>query len=467
MNLRRVLVGVIAVAALLVGGFLVYQQFLGPESAGDTAVTPGAVDPNTLAVDTGRGAVGAEGVILPLRSATLAFQSSGEVAAILVAQGDAVAAGDPLLRLDTTDQEVALLQAQAALVQARAGLVTAQAGMQAAEVGVKVAAVGVTAAEVQLALVTADARPEEIAIEESRVALAQAGINQAASSQNVVLAGPTTAEVQAAQAELQAAEAQLLPVRNELDRLRREGNASDEALAQAQNRYNAAVANVQAAQEKLNEVQAGATSGERRAAGGGVAATVAQRNAAQAQLDLLLAGARAEQVTLAEAGVAQAKAGQAEAELAIVQVEAGVAEAEAGVAQALAAVDAAQDALDRRVINAPFAGTVANVDANLGEVVNAGVPVVIVADFSAWRVETTDLTELDVVTLAVGFPVEITVDALPGETLPGRVTDIARVSTLTRGDVTYTVAIALEDAAALPLRWGMTVFVNVNVGEGS
>jgi multidrug resistance efflux pump len=327
--------------------------------------------------------------------------------------------------------------------------------------------VGVTAAEVRLALVTAEARPEEIAIEESRVALAQAGINQAASSQNVVLAGPTTAEVQAAQAELQAAEAQLLPVRDELDRLRREGNASAETLTQAQNRFNTAMANVQAAQEKLNEVQAGATSGERRAAGGGVAAAVAQRNAAQAQLDLLLAGARAEQVTLAEAGVAQAKAGQAEAELAIAQAEAGVAQAEAGVAQAQAAVDVAQDTLDRRVISAPFAGTVANVDANLGEVVNAGVPVAIVADFSAWRVETTDLTELDVVTLAVGFPVEITVDALPGETLPGRVTDIARVSTLTRGDVTYTVAIALEDAAALPLRWGMTVFVNVNVGEGS
>jgi multidrug resistance efflux pump len=66
----------------------------------------------------------------------------------------------------------------------------------------------------------------------------------------------------------------------------------------------------------------------------------------------------------------------------------------------------------------------------------------------------------------VGLPVEIDVDAIPDVTLTGTVTDIATVSELVRGDVVYEVTIRLDEAQAreLPLRWGMTVFVNVEVG---
>jgi hypothetical protein len=77
-------------------------------------------------------------------------------------------------------------------------------------------------------------------------------------------------------------------------------------------------------------------------------------------------------------------------------------------------------------------------------------------------VETTDLSEADVVNIARDFPVEITLDAFPGETITGHVIDIASNSNLIRGDVTYVTTIALDDDKGLPLRWGMTTFVMID-----
>jgi hypothetical protein len=67
---------------------------------------------------------------------------------------------------------------------------------------------------------------------------------------------------------------------------------------------------------------------------------------------------------------------------------------------------------------------------------------------------------LGVVSVAVGYPVQVAVDAFPNQTIPGTITDIARTASLFLGDVTYTVLIDLQPTN-LPLRWGMTTFVTV------
>jgi len=279
----------------------------------------------------------------------------------------------------------------------------------------------------------------------------------------VLLQGPATSQIQAAEAGLAAAEAQLLPVRDALDVLRREDNPDEDDFLQAQLNYNAAAANVAAAQAALDEARAGATSGQRTAAFGSVSAATAQRDAAQAQLDLLLSGAREEQVASAEAGVEQAQASLKEAQLAVANAESAVAQSEAGITSAEAAISSAQDALSRMTLAAPFDGVVADILVERGEVVSSGAPVVIFGNFDGWQVETTDLIELDVVDLQVGDPVEMTVDAIPGVTLNGTVRDISQVAGYDRNDVTYKVTIDLENPDELPLRWGMTVFVNVDV----
>ncbi len=458
MNWKRILIGVVVIVVLAAAGFFIYNQFFAPPSEAEvTDVVDTTVLPTDLAL------VSAEGQIVPLREAMLSFQTGGQIEEIIVQTDAAVSAGDPILRLDATDQEIALVQAQAALETAKAAKQSAEAGLEAAQTGARAAEVGVDAAEVALALVQADPTAEEIALQEAAVAVAEAGISQASASQSVVLQGPRTSQIQGAEAQLAAAEAALLPVRETLDVLRREDSPDEDALRRAQQNYNAAAANITAAQAAVEEARSGATSGQRTAAFGGVSGATAQRDAAQAQLDLLLSGAREEQIAVAEAGVEQAQAALQEALLASADSEAAVLQAEAGISQAEAAVDAAIDARDRMTLYAPFDGVIADVLVEKGEVVSSGTPVARIGDFSVWQVKTTDLTELDVVDLQVGDPVEIQVDAIPGETLNGVVSKIAETAQLVRGDVTYEVTIDLENPDELPLRWGMTVFVDVDV----
>ena len=361
MNWKRMLLGVGIV--LLVGGgiYIAYTQFFAPEPEVETAAVGEEADSNSSAASTSLGVVSAEGNIVPLRDAQLSFQTGGEVVEVIAEKGAVVKSGDPIIRLDATDQEIGLVQAQAAVEIAEAGKQTAEAGLLAAQTGEQAAEVGLQAAQVALALVMAEPTEAEILLSESGVALAQAGVGQAAAGQGVVLQGVSSSQIQAAEAQLRAAEAQLLPVRDALDALVREESNDEDAVARAQLNYNAAVANVNAAQAAVEEARSGATSGQRTSAYGNVTAAAAQRDAVQAQLEQLLAGSREEAITVAEASVAQAESAVAEAALAVVQAETAVTQADAGIAQAEAAVDSAQDALARMTLSAPFDGVVADI----------------------------------------------------------------------------------------------------------
>lgn len=458
MNWKRLLVAVIVIVGLAAGGYFLYNQFIAQEP--ETAETDVPAD-TTVAANLAL--VSAEGQIVPLRDAMLSFQTGGQIEEIMVEAGTSVSAAEPILRLDATDQEIALVQAKAALETAKAAKKTAQAGIEASRTGAQAAEVGVGAAEVALSLVEADPTAAEIALQEAAIAVAEAGITQASASQGVVLQGPSTSQIQAAEASVAAAEAQLLPLRETLDVLRRDDSPDEDDLRRAQQNYNAAVANITAAQAAVDEARSGATSGQRTAAFGGVSAATAQRDASQAQLDLLLSGSREEQITVAEAGVEEAQAALQEALLGIADAESSVQQAEAGISQAEAAVDSAEDALLRMTLTAPFDGVVADILAEKGEVVSSGAPIARIGDFGGWQVKTTDLSELDVVDLQIGDPVEISVDAIPGVILNGVISEIAETARLVRGDVTYEVTIDLDNPDELPLRWGMTVFVDVDV----
>jgi len=132
--------------------------------------------------------------------------------------------------------------------------------------------------------------------------------------------------------------------------------------------------------------------------------------------------------------------------------------AEAQFEAARANLDAARAALEDVELRAPFDGTVAGLKVKSGETVTPGQVAVSVADFSGWTVKTTDLTELDVVEITEGQAVTITLDALPGEELAGKVKSIGQNYAEQQGDVVYEVTVELTDA--LPnMRWGMTSVV--------
>ncbi|HRQ22204.1 MAG TPA: efflux RND transporter periplasmic adaptor subunit, partial [Anaerolineales bacterium] len=128
------------------------------------------------------------------------------------------------------------------------------------------------------------------------------------------------------------------------------------------------------------------------------------------------------------------------------------------LALAKANLDAAQVAFSAYVITAPFDGIVADVHVRAGEQAGPESRSVSIADFSSWVVETTDVTELEVVQLNVGQTVTIVPDALSELELSGVVTEVGNAFTQSGGDILYTVRIRVNETDAR-LKWGMTVEV--------
>ena len=156
----------------------------------------------------------------------------------------------------------------------------------------------------------------------------------------------------------------------------------------------------------------------------------AELEQAQKEYDLLSSGSDANEKSLAEAQYEAARANLAAARAALADVE----------------------------LRVPFDGTVAGLKVKTGESVTPGQIVVSVADFSGWIIKTTDLTELDVVSITEGQAVSITLDAIPDETLDGMVTLIGQNYSEKQGDVVYEVTVELTES--LPnMRWGMTAVV--------
>jgi multidrug resistance efflux pump len=131
-------------------------------------------------------------------------------------------------------------------------------------------------------------------------------------------------------------------------------------------------------------------------------------------------------------------------------------------AEQLAVLEARLEAAEAGVaafsVIAPFDGVVADLNAKLGGSIQAGEPAVTVADFSQWLVQTTDLTEIDVVALEEGQPVAVSLDAIPEAQLAGEILSIGQTFTENQGDIVYEVTILLTDTHP-NMRWGMTAAV--------
>lgn len=139
---------------------------------------------------------------------------------------------------------------------------------------------------------------------------------------------------------------------------------------------------------------------------------------------------------------------------------ADVASADADIASAQAGLAQAQAALANSELHAPFAGTVATVDARVGEEVTAGVEAVQMADFSSWEVHTTDLTEINIARVHVGDPATLSFDAIPDLELAGQVTRIEPFGTDRQGDIVYKVTVT-PDKMDDRLKWNMTAKVTI------
>lgn len=122
-------------------------------------------------------------------------------------------------------------------------------------------------------------------------------------------------------------------------------------------------------------------------------------------------------------------------------------------------LETAQARLAQTRLVAPVGATVVSVEKKPGQYVKPGQVVVVLAQLDPLKVETTDLSELDVAAVEAGQPATVYVEALEAE-FQGVVTAIAPVSDTLGGDVVFKVTIQLEEQPAA-LRWGMSADVEI------
>jgi multidrug efflux pump subunit AcrA (membrane-fusion protein) len=370
---------------------------------GGEEATPDPAD--LLPVDNFVPVISATGIVQPARWVTLSFPSGGVVQELLVERGDLVEQGQALARLSSIEQ-------------ARAAVTAAQ-----------------------LEYINAD------------------------QSLNDLL---ENAELYSAQAQLALANA-----RDRLDKAEYKWTVRQEGNRASSNTIKAAEANLILAQEEVDRAQSkyDQAHGEasRALALSNLMAAKGNRDSIQRNLNWYLGSPDEIEQALLDAELAEAQAAVAAAEREYEKVKDGpdpeaLELAQARFENAQASLRAAEQALEDMELKAAFGGTISDLLIRNFEFVAPGQPIMLLADLSELVIETTDLNEIDVAQIEVGYPVSITFDALPDIVLEGTITYIAPKSSQGTG-VNYLVEIHLEEDFPESVRWGMTAFVDIQVDE--
>lgn len=341
----------------------------------------------------------AEGQLLPKTSTWLSFQTTGRVESILVEEGDEVKKDQPLIRLEGSDRaESELAAAQSALFLALQNLNDAK--NSGALKG---------AAELELAE-------------------AQRAYNRALYNYNSHMKSQGSLE------EIELYKAKVIIAQDKVDDLQEDldgmSERADDDVLKAE-----VVAKLNMALMELDDIEDNYQYYKDPPDDIDV-------DRLQAELDI--AEARVED---AQRDLDRLKDGPGQESLASLQAAADQAQAEA---------DNAQWAYDQLVLKAPYAGEFVECDLTVGEFVTVGQKVALVADFSQWLVETTDLDEMEVTRIDVTQPVNMTADAITDKEYSGTLEKVSEYYTDDNGDVLYTATVEIKDIDE-QLRWGMTM----------
>ena len=478
----------------------------------------------------------------------------GRLAEVLVAEGDAVEEGAMIARLEHADIDAEMARAEAAVHTAAAALRDLENGSRpeqiaAARSQLAEAAAARRGAEKQLATAReAYAKVTDLKqqVDTSRGKLrgAEAKVAQATAQLDEARRGPTEKDIDAVRAAVAQADARVAAARTalgnaeevyahqtaietpvllasteasvldlnselagrELDRAEQmaAGDAlTDQALDQAQTQRAAAEARLGGARRTVDDAgtQVALTRAQAKQMRDGARTTLEEatkaRDAAQAKLEVLLAGTREERVRLAEAALRAAEAeaetaqetldnatqthddrlqarqqrdsAESTREMALARERAARAQLDLVLAgatedaidaargrlrEAEAALQAADVKRSYTEVVAPCAGTVTEVVADPGEVVGAGSSIVVVADLeSMWLRAYVGFANLGEVTL--GQKLSVSTQAVPDRVFEGEVIRVSDEAEFTPKDI------QTPDQRMTQVYW-----VKVAVGEG-
>ena len=373
-------------------------------------------DPEEIPLAIADTHVVSDGMLVPQDFVDLAFAAGGKVDEVLVEEGDNVVTGDVIARLSGRERlESGVAAANLELQAAQSELLAAQIARRSLDDDLSIAQTQALDAITQS---KAAVRTAERRVRSWSNSADQADIDEAKSTlilvEDALEKAQDDYEPYADKAETNLTRATLLG-----------------KLAVTQQRYDDAV-------RRLNNLQ-GITGDDFDLNQAENELQIAQSRLEQAESDhaMFLQGPDPDAVALADSRTATAQVRLAAAEDALL---------------------AAQSTLSDLDLVATIDSNVVDLNLTPGEQVTPGRPVVTLADFSQWYVETDNLTEIEVVDISNGQIVSIVPDALPEVTLSGIVESIGDKFEEKRGDITYTTRILVNEIDPR-LRWGMTVVI--------
>jgi HlyD family secretion protein len=371
-------------------------------TAGQPTVQSTAMDLNATP-DTSPEYIIAEGVVLPEQKAMLSFVNGGIVKEIYFAEGDSLKKGDTLASLSGVEQlNAEVASAELALLNAQNQLDTFLEND------------AINRANAELKLATMKLALEDAQDNRSRMDLARAS-------------------------------------KTTLDGLRADFVLASDALKEKEEDYQYFADNKP--EEDLARAQSMLLLTDARRAYEKVANN----------LNYALGLPDADEVSKADAEISLAKANVDRAQADYNAVKDGsdpdqLAILESGTKAAEARLASVRKNLEDSFLTAPFASQLVSSNMEVGQYINAGETAVSVGNLEQWVVETTDLTELDIVNIQIGDKVDIQFDALPSADVKGTVQKIKLLGEDVQGDITYTVTVK-PDEKIEGLRWNMTAFM--------
>jgi membrane fusion protein (multidrug efflux system) len=310
---------------------------------------------------------------------------SGTVLEVNFHENQYVKQGQVLVRLDPSDYNVALSQAEASLN-------VAQHQGQAAEQGISMTS-GTTGSQVMESAAALSQAQSGIGVAQQEVATAQATVQQQQEG------------VQTARTRVEAARAQLADAEHNLARMQalyKQEFISQAELDRAETTYSTTKAQYDTARQQVSEAQAGLAAAQARVG-------QARANVSQAQ-----GGARQAAAAL---GRMQAQTGQ-------VGVQQQEALAQGGrVQQAEAQLKQAKLNLSYTTIIAPVSGVIGRKNVEIGQVVQPNQPLFSIVPMENVWVEA-NYKETELRGIQIGSPAEVKVDAYPNRIFRGTVESI-------------------------------------------
>lgn len=400
------------------GGWFAYDHYLAPIQAQSNTPTY-----ETFTVQRGAIAstVSATGSIEPNDQASLIFRGVGMVNEVMVTVGQSVKSGQLLAQLDTTDLTLTLANAKVAQEIAAAQLAKLEAPPDLMDVAAAQAAVEVA---------------------QAGVASAEAALASAQASYRNLFAGPSDAQQVINEAQLRQAEIALKQAQQAYNKIKDQPDAGmypqAQQLEQATVNYEVAKAQAAKTVEPVNQAQQAQGLNQIAQAQSAIRQAQAQVVNARNNLDKLLEGPKEEDLTIARAQVKQAQ-------LNVLQAE---------------------NALANARLIAPIDGVVSQVNIKAGEIANNARPAIVLTDLSQFKMKVL-VDEIDVRQVAVGQNVRLSVDALPGAEITGKVTEISPTASNINNVVAYEVTV-VPDATDQPLRVGMSataIITTANVDD--